>query len=280
MNVRPDDLHALVGGYATHTLGPEEQQAFEAHLDGCESCRREVAEFAETLAQLSALDVTPPPPALRADVLDRIRSVRPLPPESDSARPRRAREESAAEIVPTPDATAEPSDGARVVSLASRRRAGRIGWLVAVAAALTVVALGGGVVTLQQQNGGLQAARDRVVAEAERQDTELATLMSADDLRSYPVATSAGERGTYLVSQAQDRGVFIAASLSEPGPGRTYQLWAIGTDGPESLAVVDHGGRMKVWFTGVRDAGALAFSIEPMGGSETPSTEPFNVASL
>jgi anti-sigma factor RsiW len=42
----PETLHGLTAAYALDALDPEERDAFEEHLAGCERCRVEVAELA------------------------------------------------------------------------------------------------------------------------------------------------------------------------------------------------------------------------------------------
>ena len=56
------EMHIDVGCYVADALDPDERQAFEAHLIDCESCSREVVEFAETSAELARLVTIGPPP--------------------------------------------------------------------------------------------------------------------------------------------------------------------------------------------------------------------------
>ena len=50
-------------------LDAAERAEFEAHLDSCELCQQDVAEFSETAADLSFLTQAAPPPTVRANVL-------------------------------------------------------------------------------------------------------------------------------------------------------------------------------------------------------------------
>ena len=74
------ELHIDVGCYVADALDTDERAAFEAHLDHCESCSREVVEFSETSAELARLVAMAPPRAIRGSMLSAIQSVRPLPP--------------------------------------------------------------------------------------------------------------------------------------------------------------------------------------------------------
>jgi hypothetical protein len=72
------EVREHLGVYALGHGTPEERAAVRAHLDGCASCRAEVAELAPLAARLAdvdpdRLDETPtPPPALGQVVLARI----------------------------------------------------------------------------------------------------------------------------------------------------------------------------------------------------------------
>ena len=46
-------LHELTAGYALDALDPAEREAFEAHLEGCEPCRQELASFWEVTGGLA-----------------------------------------------------------------------------------------------------------------------------------------------------------------------------------------------------------------------------------
>jgi anti-sigma factor RsiW len=72
------ELRELLGVAALGALEPAEHDRLQAHLDGCPSCRAELAELTPLAARLAAvdpdaLDETPtPPPGLGAVVLARI----------------------------------------------------------------------------------------------------------------------------------------------------------------------------------------------------------------
>lgn len=85
------DVHALSGAYAVDALDDIERAAFERHLAECTECRAEVASLRETAALIAETTAIEPPAALRARVLADISTVRPLPPETPVAEPRRRR---------------------------------------------------------------------------------------------------------------------------------------------------------------------------------------------
>lgn len=269
------DLHSDVGAYVADALDDAEREAFEAHLPGCAACQQEVGEFRETVARLTVVSETAPPPALRASVLAAIREVRPQPPEVDDT--------SAPVVgVTTPPVAAAagrglPEDhedaGAPLDELARRRqrRVTRLLTGLVAAAVVVALALGGWAMTLQQRVG-------TVVAESAVR-TE---LLSAPDVEavSVPLPDGGGHVG-YTLSREQDRAILSAAALAETQPGKVYQLWtmeldAAGAPVPESIepnATFTGGEDLSVLFDHVRDTEALAITVEDAPRATTPSTE-------
>jgi hypothetical protein len=255
------ESHAAVGSYAVNALDRAELDEFEAHLETCETCRREVSEFAETVAELSLLAATPPP-ALRDSILGAIKEVRPLPPEEPGAM---TTPETAS---PTPDQPQSvppappPVQRLLVDELALRRQRRRTRILTAAVAAVMVIAvsLGGWVYTLVQN-------RQAQVAEA----TLETQLFSAPDVKIYAQTMANGGKASFVVSQAQNRALFIGTDLPEAGQGKRYQLWTL-TPTPDADNLFDGGATKKQWFDNpVTDASGLAVSIEPAAGATVPS---------
>ncbi|MCQ4205627.1 RskA family anti-sigma factor [Streptomyces longispororuber] len=70
------DLHTLTGAYALDALEEDERVAFEQHLAKCEDCAQEVCELTATAGRLALAATMPPPPRLKAQVLEQIAGVR------------------------------------------------------------------------------------------------------------------------------------------------------------------------------------------------------------
>ena len=85
---RARNEHDDSGAYVLDAMEPRERRAFEAHLQECDGCRRDVREFRETLSGLKELVGQPPPPTLRASVLAAIRNVTQLPHDGDQEQDR------------------------------------------------------------------------------------------------------------------------------------------------------------------------------------------------
>jgi anti-sigma factor RsiW len=286
------DTHSAIGSYVADALSPAERAEFEAHLTGCISCRLEVAEFAETLAELTPLVATRPPAALRDSVLAAIRTVQPAAPElivrSEERAKRRAEPESpdlepwvpAAvtelrplgpdEVAPLDEHPSEVPDWTWLGVTASlsddltarrSRRTDRI--LAALVAAALVVALAfsGWVYVSWQQN-------QTQVSET-RRETD---LLTARDVKVYTAAVQ-GTPVSYVVSKERKQALFIANNLPNPGPDRTYQLWTLKGDAATSAGLVRTGGTIRQWIDEPVDgADGLAISSEPgPKGSPAPS---------
>ena len=70
MSARQDGCGADVAAYALGALGDDEARAFERHLEGCELCRRDLADLQPVVAALpAAAERVDPPPALRKRIM-------------------------------------------------------------------------------------------------------------------------------------------------------------------------------------------------------------------
>ena len=242
------DIHGAVGSYVVHALDADEQVEFEEHLGSCELCRREVAELSETVAELSALSAVAPPPAVRASVLNAIKEVRPLPPETG--------------FVEEPEPDGEPEAPVHdELALRRARRRARVLSLAVAAAMVVALALGGWAYGLVQQQQA-QVAAERLEAE----------LLAAPDAKLFVTQLQNGGRGSFVVSKSLNRAVFIGGDLPDPGPNKRYQLWTLQgvTATPDNL--LDGGvGQRQVFRGPVGESSGLAVTIEPSAGSQIPT---------
>lgn len=264
----PGDLHDLAALYAVDALDPAERTAFESHLADCPPCRAEVARYAETTAQLAAAVAQDPPPALRTSVLDAIHGTLPVPAHLDTATATTA----ARPVARGPEReSAKGSWGDRArsdrgshVSLDALRRRYRRVLVAAVSTALVPGVLAGG------WGLGVQAEqRQQEHIVAQEQDRENRLLAASDvATRSMDVG---GQTGTLVVSREQNTAMFVSDGLPAPGENSEYQLWLMDGDTPVPDAHFT-GGQLRTWLTGdVADADAVAMTIEPAGGSATPT---------
>lgn len=142
----------------------------------------------------------------------------------------------------------------------------RRGWWLAAAAAVVVGAGTWGAVELMD-------ARDPA-----------GQIVRAQDAREFDASTPEGDL-TVIASAAQDAAVLrLPADLGAPPQGQVYQAWYVGTDGSarsagvlEDAALADGETVLEGALTG---AAAVALTVEPEGGSEQPTSEPFVVVPL
>ncbi len=274
MSERDHDLHAMVGAYVADALDDDDREMFEEHLSGCESCRRESAEFAETLGELTWLAETPPPPALRSSILAEIATVRPLPPEHPVEEPMettvpRPWPAKVPSVAPDGDPTHYTSGPTDELAARRQRRLRRAMIGLVAAALVLVVGLGGWVVTLVNDQ------RDQQVAEQQITD-----LLTAPDAKIYATQLD-GANVSYVISEERNQAVFLGDDLQSPGSDKVYQLWTIQGQDPTSQGLVTGSGSVTHWFDAPVDgAQVMAVTVEPAGGSPSPTTTPLAVVEL
>ncbi|GAB3918054.1 hypothetical protein GCM10011575_42570 [Microlunatus endophyticus] len=263
------DPHAPVGAYVLDALTPAERRAFQAHLSTCAACQTEVVELRETLAETAVLTQTAPPPALRTEVLAAIRNVPQLGPEPRPASSPAADRE-AGHLPDRPPARGRDPETV-VLRPARWHRIARIG----VAAVLAVVlAVGGWTVGRHQQVQTTQADQA-----AQHQ------LLSAPDTRIYHQPMPGGGRVTYITSASQNAAMAVLSGRPGLQAGHVFQLWTMHTNDGRTVAEADQTFTAQpdrsVWLTGnITNAAAIAITIEPDGGSKTPTTTPFAIQQL
>jgi anti-sigma-K factor RskA len=235
-----EDIHALVGAYALDAVDDLERAAFERHLAECAACRADADELRETAARLAGGTWSVPPPRLRAEVLAAVGRTRQLPP-------------------PTPPA-------ARPDQSPWRRR------LIAAAAAMVLAGgTGATVYAVQEQR---VRERDTLAAEAQRREARTRAILAAPDLVVRTAPMIGGGKVTVASSALHRAGVVMVGAERAPAADQAFQLWTIrGQAAPVSAGVLAAGSPAAVEIVdGLPDADAVAVSLEPAGGSATPST--------
>ncbi|MEV6839377.1 anti-sigma factor [Streptomyces sp. NPDC051133] len=235
------DLHGLTGAYALHALHDEERAAFERHLAACDTCEQEVAEFTATTGRLALASTVRARPVMREQVLQRITTVRQVPP---GAVPRER------------------------VRRGVRRGRGLVRW--ALAASVAAAAAFGGTAVWQYER-----AQDAQNEAAQAQRHAVAGVLAAPDARSRS-AKVAGGAGTLVVSASRNRAVFVASRMAAPPRGKVYQLWFADGGKMRSAGLMDPGrSSQAVLMQGAVDgASGVGVTVEPAGGSKQPTSAP------
>lgn len=221
------DLHTLTGAYAIDAVDDVERADFERHLAGCEACRDEVAELQATAALLCSLTETSPPDGLRQRVLADVATVRPLPPVTETRRPRRGR---------------------------------RLGLMVA--AAVAVVAGGVG------------------IAQPWHEQVPISTqVIEASDVTKHQLAIGPATATVYR-SRSVGRAVLVTRGLPAPPAGKVYEMWLQNAAGVmEPAGLMSHNGTVTLKGD-ARAATAVGITVEPVGGSDAPTSKPVAIFDL
>jgi len=246
------DLHALAGAYALNALDGAERDRFERHLRGCRACESEVRGFAATAAALAMAAAAEPPPGLKQRVLAAAAVTRQLPPAVVGVR-----------------------------GAAHRRRprttAPRRAWLprlalsAAAAGLVAAAVLGGVTVWTQHQLTTVQAENQAIAA-----------VLAAPDAQIASARTSAGGIATVVASHSAGSIVFTSAGLQALPPSKVYELWFLGkTARPAGLLPPARAGRTApVLAAGLAVGDKVGVTVEPAGGSSSPTTTPIVVLTL
>ncbi|MCX2966399.1 anti-sigma factor [Gordonia aquimaris] len=229
-----DDLHRRLDAEA-----PEVRAAFD----------RQVAATREAMAGISHVTATAPPETLRERVLAAARAEAERVTTGPEVTPLRAAPAPAGEL------HAE-RPGASVTPLHRRRRL-----MYAAAAAVVAVAVG---------------AVGWVIGVATTDTTSPPTaeqVFAAKDVRTSSGDVASG-RATVTYSPTADAGVLVMNDVPPPAPGTVYQMWLVGPTGETSAGTMtdeDVAPSTTAVIKDLGDATALAFTVEPPGGSTQPS---------
>lgn len=237
----------LVGldALAAAELDELEQRLATAPDDIRAEFRRQVRATREAMTTVSAATATLPPAQLRDAILAAARS-------GDD----RQREQP----VESPPEPQSDENGAAVTQLPDRRR--RIVYLAA--AAVVTVAVG----AIGWAIGHSMTSSDSPTTNTPEQ------VFSAPDLKSTS-ADVAGGTATVYYSPDVGAGVLVMTSVPPPKPGTVYQMWLVGPDGPRSAGTMTDKDVHEVTtalLPGISSAQTLGFSVEPPGGSSTPTS--------
>ncbi|MET9608472.1 anti-sigma factor [Streptomyces sp. NPDC006512] len=244
-----DDPHGATGAYVLDALPAAERAAFEAHLETCADCAREVRELAATAALLGSAVAVEPPPGFRDEVLRRIREAPAGPPP-----------------LPAPKAPARH---------AARGGRPRAHWVLAACVAAAAGLGGVALWQFREADGSRQEAR-----RAEARAAALTQVLSAPDARLASGRLADGGTGTVVVSRDRDRAVFVSSGMAAPPPGRVYQLWFADPGAgmrPAGLMDPARPDAPALLAGPVGAATGIGVTVEPAGGSPAPTSDPLVV---
>ena len=230
--------------YALGVLQGEESEALEQHLRDCNACSTELQRLRGDMA-LMALAAGGPKP------------------------PQRSRERLMSAIASEPRTTAVK---------------GRPGWRLLPWLLASALAIGFAVLWIE--NRDLHEMIARLTNDSQQQQAQLEkarevvqTLTAPDALRVTMVAANVPPQPQGKAIYVKDRSslIFLASNMPKLPPQKTYELWLIPTSGapiPAGVFKPDPRGSAEVIEpplpAGV-EAKAFAITVEPDGGSTTPT---------
>jgi anti-sigma-K factor RskA len=239
-----NDVHTLTGAYVLDALSEMERRAFEDHMAGCGACSQEVAELRETTARLGLATALNPPPQLWNKVRTATTQVRQLPPVS--------------------------ADRGVV---RSKSWATRVSVFAAAASLLVAAGIGVAWVTTNSD------LKDQVAA-SQQELTKLKSVLSAPDAKVGTANIGASGNATVAISLNRNEMVVLVQGLPPLPANKVYQAWFVNAGKPAAkpasagLLGVTDGTMTSDDVTAAQGATALAFTLEPAGGSKEPSQAP------
>lgn len=241
-----NDIHSLASDYAVGGLTEDETQQFEAHLATCHDCRKEVADMRDIAVQLSEAVASAPPPSLRSAVLEQISHTAQQAPAAQDRHPTRG------------------ADTSNVIPMQRSARRNRAAGLLAAAAVVAAVAMGG---------WAIHSRDDAHQATAQAQ--QLTQLLAAKDVKTVSGDFGKAGGGTVVVSASQHRALLVAQGLPKLPSGKVYEAWTI-TGSPVPAGTFTAGSAQTVVSLPPAAVAAkmVAVTVEPSGGSQKPSTNP------
>lgn len=249
--------------YALDAVTDGERRAIEQYMSTAPAAERDsfyerVRQSRETLTRTFTVEEEPP-----VDLFDRIVAQLPVQAPLTVARQdtgAAASPDSAVFAVSAGEgANGSGDELARARQRRKERRspAGARRWFAGIAAA-AALALGG-------------VGIGSYIAD---QNDPLNQVVRAGDLREASVDVAGGGTATVQVSSSRDAAVVRMKDVPAPPEGKVYQMWLIPKDGsaPVSQGLMDAEALSKpAVVEGISSAAALGITVEPAGGSESPT---------
>lgn len=250
MTPRKHDVASLSGAYALHALNDDETKAFEAHMAESEETRNEVTELTDTAVLLGlAVDPETPPASLKASIMAQLATTPQLEREPVAVVPLDARFSTKAE------AKAQARWFQRPVNA-----------IIGVAAAVALIVGGGVAVNAISTNVTQQAAA-----------SQFAAIQAADDATSIKGSVAGGGQATLVYAASLKTSALIVKGMNALPSDRVYELWYIDAKGARPAGTFTVGPDGKMWqvLEGTMNHGdTVGVTVEPHGGSTTPTTDP------
>ena len=251
------DAIELAGLYVLDALEVHERALVDAHLASCPEAHDEFGEVGAVAPALATLaEPMGAPASLKNKVLADYRA-------------------GAGAGAAQPAAVWDMPSAARAVPAGLARRP-LLGW-VGAAAAVLVIAVTAGWAYVAQSNAALDAQRAQFIAQAI--DVMAAPDSSVAVLRR---SSTAAQASGFAAFGADGAGYIVLVDMPVAPVGKTYQAWYIADGVPASagLLSVDRDGYALLWLSGRPGTQVIALTVEPIGGSDLPTSDPIAAGEL
>ena len=203
-------------------------------------------------------------PELHAEVgdLESVANLLALAPQEHEPSPK-LRRELLRRISSSPGATSAADPSPRQIG--PRRLFGPGGLAAAAALALVTIGMFAWNASLQEENQTLQG---------ELQGQRTYALKGTD---------AAQEVRGEVVRLGDERAVLVAEDLPSPPEGKTYEAWILREDVPDPAGLFepsDTGAAAAPLEGSIEGADAVAVTVEPSGGSSSPTSDPLMTANV
>jgi len=249
-----EDYKEMVPAHALAALDSADDRVLADHLAECVECREELNEWQQTAAAV-ALSASPaePSPLVRQRLLSQIRAER--------------NESTASKVVPF-----KPTQKNIWSSLGS---------LGAVAAAILLVFLLGYLFLLWRENRAMRQELQTLMQENQRiqKDLKMARMVQTPGTKLMELNGTAAAPGATakVVYDQSGHAMVMMSGLPAPPAGKEYQLWFLVADKPpmrgKTFSTDSSGkGMLEDQLPDVAlKSAAIAVTLEPQGGSESPT---------
>ena len=130
--------------------------------------------------------------------------------------------------------------------------------------------------------GGVTVWTQHQLTTAQAENQAIAAVLAAPDAQIASARTSAGGIATVVASHSAGSMVFTSVGLHALPPSNVYELWFLGkTTRPAGLLPPARAGRTApVLASGLTVGDKVGVTVEPAGGSSSPTTTPIVVLTL
>ena len=123
--------------------------------------------------------------------------------------------------------------------------------------------------------GVTQSVTQHQLDRARAGNAAITDVLAAPDARTETMQTTVGGTVTMVTSREEQEAVVITTRMPSLTPAQVYQLWVIGPAGARSAGLLSRVGQAgPVLASGVRPGDRIGITVEPSGGTSSPTTAP------